>query len=215
MNSTINSALLYYEDPNGNVSALLQRTTSKSTRKYFNGTSWSEEWVDITSQDSKSLPDAFQNPTGMNPSNDSFELGPYSNTFYESTDMLDANATYSTPFTSGANFSSWTVGSLFFSPSNASQLGGSIVFAGYSVDPSGTGNFSAGMYCISSYAQWWLGRWHLHQHRYRLSVTSPNQILRCLARMMLLGSMAPNRCYLLEGQGHCRTIRFRLRGLPV
>lgn len=146
-NSTINSAILYYENPTGNVSALLQRTTSRSYPKLFNGGGSHENWVDITSQESKSLPSEFRNYPGMNSSDNQ-----YSKTLYES----DTNVTYSAPFTSGANYSTWPVGTLFYSRSNGSQLGellvsgGSIVFSGYLVGTSGTGNFSEGMNCVSS-----------------------------------------------------------------
>lgn len=148
-NSTINSAILYYENLTGNVSALLQRTTSHYYPS-IHGKSAPETWIDITSQDSKSLPSEFRNTPGRNSSNDS-----YSYTLYES----DINATYSTPFTSGANFSGWSVGALFYSSSNATQLGGplvsggSIVFTGYMVGPNGTGNFNTGMHRESSFSE--------------------------------------------------------------
>ena len=62
-----------------------------------------------------------------------------------------------TPFTSGANFSGWNVGALFYSPSDKSLdgsplvSGGAIVIAGNTMGVHGTGNFSAGMRCHSSY----------------------------------------------------------------
>ena len=123
-NTTINSALLYYENPTGNVSALLQRTSI----------TFADECVDITSQASESLPNEFRNSAGQT-----------SNTLYES----DTNATYSTPFTSGANFTGWDIGALFYSPSTLDDgtpivSGGGIAVAGYTV-ASRIGRFSAGM----------------------------------------------------------------------
>ena len=91
------SALLFYEDPNGKVSALLQRSLGNGTVRYIN----------ITSQKSNSLPNQFHNPTGSN----------FSYTLYES----NINATFSAPFTSRLNLSiSDPVGAVFYSPPNAS-----------------------------------------------------------------------------------------------
>ena len=81
-NSSSDSALLYYENPIGNVSALLQRIAPSSIA----------EWVDITSQTSQSLPGGFRNADSA---------VQFSHTLYES----DIGAPFSTPFTSVANFS--------------------------------------------------------------------------------------------------------------
>ena len=117
-----NSALLYYENPTGKVSALLQH-------------GW--EWVDITSQQSKSLPDEFHN-------------APYaesSKTLYESD---DSNLTFRAPFSSGANWLTSGIGALFYSPSNAPSASGgqpvSIWYDGYTIGPTGSGNFSGSMH---------------------------------------------------------------------
>ena len=148
-NSTINSAILYYENPTGNVSALLQRTTSQSYPNILNGRGSSEEWIDIISQKSKSLPDEFRNTPGRN-----FSNYLYSNTLYES----DVNVTYNTPFTSGANFSGWSVEAFIYSPSNTllvegALVSGSFLQIGYIVGANGTGNFSLGMHIDSSYPE--------------------------------------------------------------
>ena len=52
-NSTTISALLYYENSTGSISALLQRISSQATQilKVLIA-----QWIDITSQESKSLP---------------------------------------------------------------------------------------------------------------------------------------------------------------
>ena len=71
--SYINQAILYYENPNGDVSALLQRRVSAEY-----------QWVDMTSQESQSLPHDCRNL----PNNGS------SHTLYES-----EGAAISTPFT--------------------------------------------------------------------------------------------------------------------
>lgn len=145
---TQNSTILYYENPTGNVSALLQRTTTtnEDDSSDYNGRTWSQKWFDITSQESESLPNEFRN-TDRTISNKSL----YSSTLYES----NTNATYSTPFTSGANFAGWNIGALFYSPSNTSLggspliSGGGVVAAGYKMGLNGTGKFSAGMHCQS------------------------------------------------------------------
>lgn len=129
-NVSQNLALLYYENPIGKVSALLQRVC-------FNLSVGDlvTSWVDITSQESKSLPDEFRNIPGHGSfSNDSFSNDSLSNTLYES----DASATFSTPFASIANFSGGaTEVALFYSPPNASFVGSM-----YDVRSSGPGGFS-------------------------------------------------------------------------
>ena len=141
-------ALLYYEIPNGIVSALLQRWNSTV---YPNGIFEfsNPQWVDITSQDSKSLPDEFRSI----PTNTSSDIL-YSNALYES----DTNATFSTPFTSGGanNISGSLMKAISYSPSNDSPIGeafvsgGAIVYTGYMVGPNGSGKFNQGMYCDPS-----------------------------------------------------------------
>ena len=82
-NFTTDSALLYYENPDGNMSALLQRGDPL----------YQAQWINITSQGSESLPDEFRN-------NQSSTVYLTSATLYES----DTNATFNTPFISGADF---------------------------------------------------------------------------------------------------------------
>lgn len=103
--STVNSALLYYENPNGAVSGLLRRTVY-----LFDQYSGSEDtqWVDITSQESKSLPNGFRNVPHSH----------YNHTLYESY----PNATFSAPFTSAANSSGSVIGALFSQPNFNLQL---------------------------------------------------------------------------------------------
>ena len=52
-------ALLYYENPTGKVSALCQE--SYYTDQDLDDSGITQEWIDITSQESKSLPDVFRN----------------------------------------------------------------------------------------------------------------------------------------------------------
>ncbi|KAM0802654.1 hypothetical protein BDR22DRAFT_843688 [Usnea florida] len=113
-NSTTNAALLYYENPTGKPSALLQRISQQSSGDQV-------QWVDISSQESKSLPGDFRNVPG--PQQLSFTL-------YES----DTNATFSTPFTSAINFSDSAIGALFYSPNVNLVNGGPIVVTGYDID---------------------------------------------------------------------------------
>ena len=147
-NSTTNSALLYYENSTGNVSLLLQRIKFiDSLRTHEDSTAYRlSQWVDITSQESKSLPNDFHDTPGQT----------FSNTLYGSDTY---NAIYSSPFTSGANFATWSVGTLFYSPSSAAPndvpiSGHFIAFGGCTFGPSGPGNFSAGMYSACLYSGW-------------------------------------------------------------
>lgn len=73
-NTTTNEAILYYENPTGNVSALMLRS-------YEGGKSW----FDVSSQSSQFLPGDFLNSA----------QSLFSNTLYESA----RNYTFSTPFT--------------------------------------------------------------------------------------------------------------------
>ena len=137
-NSTTNLALLYYENPTGNASALLQRISPRSALT---------QWVDITSQESQLLPGEFRNTGPMT----NMDL---SHTLYESDNI---NAIFSTPFTRVANFTGILseddigvqpgmgalspVGALSYSPPNASLV--SIV---YNAVLGGPGNFRTGMH---------------------------------------------------------------------
>lgn len=98
-NPTTNVALLYYENSSGKVSALLYRLFTVGDQ--HSGSSSQDQWVDITSQESKELPHEFRNAPGFNYSNSFFETGPnhnttFSHTLYET----DPIVVYSTPFTS-------------------------------------------------------------------------------------------------------------------
>ena len=145
-NSITNSALLYYENSTGHVSLLLQRIRFiEPSSTAGTGSYRLSQWVDITSQESKSLPNEFHDTPGET----------FSNTLYESDTY---NAIYSSPFTSGANFATWSVGTLFYSPSSAALngtpiSGDFIAFAGGTFGPSGPGKFSAGMHSACSYSE--------------------------------------------------------------
>ena len=131
-NSTTNLALLYYENPSGNPSALVQRVYQSSPGE------GQILWVDISSQESKSLPDEFRNVPGPHQ---------LSHTLYES----NTNATFSTPFTSAINFTDSAIGALFYSPNVLLDDGGPIVVTGYDIDGdhSNPSYFRGGMHCAS------------------------------------------------------------------
>lgn len=121
-NPITNSALLLYENPSGNVSALLQRISRQST-----------QWLDITNQESQSLPDEFRNlPSALY----------WSRTLYES----NSNVTYGTPFACFTTSVSknTSMEAVFYSPSSAS-----LEPTLYDINLSGPGNFSSGMHCAS------------------------------------------------------------------
>lgn len=141
-NSTINSALLYYENPTGNVSALLQRTNAQGQIT----------WVDITSQESKSLPDNFRNAPEPYDSYNDYNI---SFTLYE----LDNNATFSIPFTSAPNFAGNTMTALFYSPKVSTENSGPLLLgSGYdgisgSVVPGSPGYVLKGMHFAFAYSE--------------------------------------------------------------
>ena len=139
-NSTTNSALLYFEDETGNVSALLQHVNETDT-----------QWFDITSQNEHHgiFPDSprvddFSKAPNFDPLND------FSHTLYESI----ANTTFSVPFTCKANFlrlskgGSTSMRALFYAPGNAS-----LVADFFDVGPSGPGNYSGCMHSAFSYPE--------------------------------------------------------------
>ena len=120
--------LLFYENPTGEVSALLQRVSSIINPA-------ATQWVDITSQEVSSLPDGFHDRRG--------DL--YSHTLHESV----ANAEFNAPFASRANLDAHPAapdrqppfGFLFYSRLNASA--GTLFGVNITIGPSGPGNFSA------------------------------------------------------------------------
>lgn len=126
----LNLALLYYENPSGNMSVLLQRKTSMRP-------GW-HPWFNITSQKSQSLPADFRN---------SPDESDYGHTIYEA----DANTIYSAPFTSRINFTreDSAITALSYAPRNAS-----VVAWSYLIGPSQNGNISGGMHWVSSYPEW-------------------------------------------------------------
>lgn len=131
-----NLALLFFENPNGKVSALLQRlviTVEPQGEKL-----WSDQWIDITSQESKALPKEFHNAPGFNSSNT------LSRTLYEADKFGEYE--YNTPFFS-APYSDGSVGAIFYTPFNlalsyASPVAGnSFYYAGYKTSLNGSGDF--------------------------------------------------------------------------
>ena len=79
-NTITNLALLYYENPSGNVSVLLQR---RNITEY--------QWFDISSQSSQSLPDGFRNNDNEDGSHTLCETSAYT--------------IFAPPFTSQGNYS--------------------------------------------------------------------------------------------------------------
>ena len=135
LNATVNStssALLYYESPSGNISALLQQ---------------GDRWVDITSQDSKLLPSEFRNT----PTSTQYQGG---HTLYES----EIYGTLSTPFACGANWTSTAgIGAIFYSPYASFSVANSstesrFVVNHYGSASDGPGNFTSRMKLRSSYS---------------------------------------------------------------
>ena len=132
-NATTNVALLYYENPNGNVSALLERTVPND---YDMESMVDLQWITITSQESKALPDEFRNAPALN------DEAAGSHTLYEANTM----AVFSTPFLNSPSFPGSLPPQLFYSPYNLNATsplaGGSICTLSYTIGVSGPGNFS-------------------------------------------------------------------------
>lgn len=127
----INGALLFFENPNGNVSALLFRIDFAPQL---------DSWIDITSQESKALPKEFYNAPKIT----------YSNTFSRTLYEAVPNGSYSAPFFS-KSYSDGVVGATFYSGFDLAQsspsplAGSSALIVGYTTSLNGTGNFSAGL----------------------------------------------------------------------
>ena len=132
-------ALLYYENPTGKVSALCQEShyTDLGEGDY----SIIQEWIDITSQESESLPGEFRNAPDS-------ATGGNSKTLDES--LVPNIFTLSAPFTSRAENQTQGSGieAGFYSP-NAS--GFEFQYNLYLTGLSGAGNFSPRMYFVFSY----------------------------------------------------------------
>ena len=105
-NSTLNLALLLYENPTGNITALLQRFHTR-----YDDT----EWIDVTSQRSQLLQDAFRNGPGSDNNN--------STTLYES----DTDVTFSAPFTCTPSNDGKLMELVFYTP-NATNLLTNVIY---------------------------------------------------------------------------------------
>ena len=132
---TADLALLYYENTTGKVPALWQES--------YDLLNYSQEWIDITSQESRSLLDEFHNAPGSVAEDNSEAL----------TELLAPNvSTLSAPFACRvANYTqNLGIEAVFYSP-NAS---GSELFQSnfYWTNSSGAGIFSSRMHFVFSYA---------------------------------------------------------------
>ena len=145
--STTNEALLFYESPNGKVLALLYRVMNVVSTP--GGESQIDQWIDITNQDSKALPNEFRNAPGFNYSNSLILLSNNNTTFSKTLYEADPIAVYSTPFSSGLD-SSGSVNAIFCSPlglplnATSPPSGERFIAASYTIGLNGTGNFSVG-----------------------------------------------------------------------
>ena len=149
-NSTTNVALLYLENPEGKISALLHRHLTIVNADPAAGSFWQEQWINITSQESKALANEFRNAPGFNYSNTLYHTygdnstTTFSHTLYEA----DPIAVYSTPFFSAPGFFARDVGAMFYSPFSlplnalSPPAGDSFFFTGYTVNLNDPGNFS-------------------------------------------------------------------------
>lgn len=125
--------LLYYENPTGKVSALCQ--VSYYADPGLGNYNITQEWIDISSQESKSLPDVFRNaPTSA--------ADKTSKTLDES--FISNTLTLSAPFTCQTN--AYQIEAYFYS-TNASNVEFQSNY--YSTGPSGPGNFSSSMHSYS------------------------------------------------------------------
>ena len=151
-NATTNVALLFYENPNGKVSTLLYRLVNT-----FNSPHGLllDQWINITSQESKALPNEFHNAPGFNYSNTLYNLCVSNITCSQTLDEADPNAVYSTPFFSAPNYLG-SIGAMFYSPLNAPSTsdGDSFVTITYMIGLNSSGNFSLmGVYYTIPYTE--------------------------------------------------------------
>ncbi len=144
--STTNVALLFYENPNGKVSALLHRLMNTFIEKPSAIGNSEDQWINITSQESKALPNEFRNAPGFNYNNTIYE---YNTTLSRTLYDADPIAAYSTPFFSAnvpgpGGFVSATFYSPFNLPLNATSPVAGDTFLGinYGIGLTGSGNFS-------------------------------------------------------------------------
>ena len=128
-NESSTLSLLYYENLTGKVSVLSVNPLPNSANDYG--------WVDITSQESKFLPDSFRNTRGST-------AGGGSKTLDES--LGSSVFTLSAPFTCGAKGSA--IGGIFYSK-NATDP--EIQANTYTVGPI-AGNFSRSMHVVVLYS---------------------------------------------------------------
>ena len=146
-NSTTNVALLFYENPNGKVSALLHRFINVVSEDPQGGESQQDQWIDITSQESQALPNEFRNPPGFNYSNTLYKLSGYNTTFSRTLHKADPIAVYNTPFASAPYFGG-SVDTIFYSPFNLPLnaipplAGDSFFTISYGIGLKGSGNFN-------------------------------------------------------------------------
>ena len=127
-------SLLLYEDSNGIVSALCLVFDEVPGNDF-------DAWVDITSQESKSLLDIFHNTPALTAEG-------YSKTLSES--LGTNSSTLSAPFTcQGTNRSQQSdIEAIFYSP-NALNFG--FQSSSYSTGPSSSGNFSRSIHFVFSH----------------------------------------------------------------
>ena len=161
LGSISNIALLYYENPNGKVSALLYRLLAIERKLGEPQSSYlQDQWVDVTSQESRALPDEFFNPDIIHSFSTKYDRNAtFSHTLYD----VNPNIVYSTPFTSAANFYWFAAGALFYSlldpmlnttSPSTSPIAGGFFYVIYDTGFSGLGNFSiVGMHYSPSYTE--------------------------------------------------------------
>ena len=156
-NSSTNVALLFYENANGKVSALLQCLTTIISEGGSEDTGY--QWIDITSQESKALPNEFRNSPGLNYRNTLGEPPGNSITFSHTLYEADPTVEFSTPFFSVPNSFGSSGGALFYSPNSSllnttsPRAGGSFLPIDYTFGVTGPGNFTlSGMHYIASYS---------------------------------------------------------------
>ena len=127
MNGSI--ALLYYENPTGNVTALLQYITTPAARDL--DVTEQTQWADISSQSSRSLPAGYINSPGLRGSHTLYEGYPGFN--------------FSTPF---GDFQRGS-GCIFFSYTSELNDKFDLAYVGYPVVPGDYQGLFSGMYYTS------------------------------------------------------------------
>ena len=163
-NSIINIILLFYENPNGKISALLYRFMNIINENPQVEKFQQDQWIDIINQENKILSNEFYNAFGFNYNNTLYKISGYNITFSRTLYEADPIVVYSIPFFNTFNFLYGSVSAMFYSlfnlPLNTtfSLVGDSFFIVNYGIGLIDPENFSlTGMHYTTLYTELFRG----------------------------------------------------------